>query len=60
LAAISSLNVGDGDAMLLASVVAVGTHFDGLRVVHAAAVFLETVEVFVVVACASALSEDVL
>ena len=46
--------------MLLASIVAVCTHFDGLRVVHAAAAFLESVEVFVVVACASALAEDVL
>lgn len=46
--------------MLLASVVAVCAHFDGLRVVHAAAVFLQSVEVFVVVACAFALADNIL
>lgn len=45
--------------MLLASIFAACTHFDGLRVVHSTAVFLESVEVLVVVACASALTEQV-
>lgn len=45
--------------MLLASVAAMCTHFDRLRVIHAAAVFLKSVEVFVVVACASALAKYV-
>lgn len=60
MTAVSSLDVGDGYTVLLTSVAAVCTHFNRLRVIHAAAVFLESVEVFVVVACASALAEYVL
>ena len=59
LTSIASLNVGNGNAVLLASIAAMCAHFDGLRGIYPAAVFLQPVEVFVIIACASALAKNV-